>query len=387
MIKRYKIVLSGIMFILLVNICAGAWSTVDKIATLQEQVLALEEQKARLETEKKKLIVKGDELSFKIDELKIQAKGGLGIIGKYKLSRSLRKTQALSENIRVLEKRIHSIKNEIRDKKRELEREYERQIASLLEKLNETSQTAKKREILKKVREYQTAKKQLAEPEKEKLEHLDITKIEIQKYDGPQEIREKADLINDFAAKMKNRIDMLKIRAEKLGVEIKTRERLGEFAEEISFFGERISREEVVSNAGEAVAEEPDNVMVEQPGEKVVETDGDRTGIFMATDDVEFVKDGAAGGTSMIETEFEPPVTTVQPSETSGKMVIERDGVSASFALVSLEQIRGKIELLENQEQTLKQELVVLLEKANSFYKKADEIEKSETKQGGKGMR
>ena len=360
MIERYKMTIGVIAVFLLLGMCFGAWSDEGKITALQKQISTLEKQKAKLEAEGEELIAEGDKLSLKIDTLKIQAKGGLGIIGRYKLSRSLRKAQALSEEIQALKKQIHEVESELKGNKKELEGEYDGQIALLLDKLNGGNQTAEREEILEKLKEYRTAREQLKELEHlERLKHLDITKIEIQEYDGPQEIREKADLINDFATKLQNRIDMLNTRAEKLAVELKTRERLGEFAEEISFFGERISREEIVSDSGRKAAD-VDNV--------------DEPKILEGTDTREPIEG----------IEFSKPIETETPlSEALDKIVVERNGVSASFMATSLAQIKKQIELLGEQGQDLEKELAVLIEKAVSFYKKADEVEKSETKAGG----
>ena len=367
--KRYRVILSLIMFFLMLSICSPGWPAEDKTVSLQKQVSKLEEQKTQLEAEKVKLVAESDKLSLKIDALKIQAKSGLGIIGRYKLSRSLRKAQGLSGKTYDLEKRLRETESELKIRKKELEEEYERQIALLMENLSEVTGTEERGKILKKVKEYQATKEKLAAPKEKKLEHLDITQIEIQEYDGPREIREKADLINDFAAKMKNRIDMLNTRAEKLGVELKTRERLGEFAEEISFFGERFSREEIVSDAGVEIDEKPDVIPVDEP---VLE--GADTKTLRGTEDAVITEIGELPLTA------DPPETAT----TQARTVVERNGVSASFAATSLEQIKKQIELLGDQEESLKKELAVLMEKANSFYKKADEIEKSETQKSGK---
>ena len=370
------------MLFLLLCFCADSQSAVKRVASpliertagslsgiaeLQKQISALEDQKAQLEAEKQKLVAKGDELSYKIEDLKIQAKSGLGIIGRYRLSRNLRKAQSLSEEIQTLEKKIQEIEAELELKTRELERGYEHQIAILLEELDRISQTEERRKMLEKVKEYQAAKEQLVKPpEEEELEYLDITKIEIKEYDSSQEIREKADLINDFANKLNNRINMFNARIGKLKEEFKTRKKLGEFAEEISFFGERISREEIAGDTGR----EP----VEKSTEKTDE------GPVMLERET-FVRGVDAAD---IPTEQPPLVTATQPPTSPGRIVMERNGVSADFAGTSLNQIEEEIKSLEEQRQELKKELSTLSEKADSFYRKADEIEKSETKTGGK---
>ena len=365
--KECRVILSVTAFFLLLSVYSQAWSAEDRIATLQEQISALEEQKTQLETEKGNLIAEGDELSFRIDALKIQAKGGLGIIGRYKLSRSLRKAQALSEEISALEKELHEIGSKLKENKKELEREYERQITILMESLDSVTHIEERGKLLEKVKKYQLAKEKLAEPEEEKQEHLDIAQIEIQEFDGPQEIREKADLINDYAAKMKNRIDVLDARADRLALEIKTRERLGEFAEEISFFGERFSREEIVSDAREELTEGVDDPAADTPLE------GDS--VMLSEPIIEGAREPA-------EPMLAEPVEA-QPPEAQATVLRERNGVSASFASVSLEQIKKEIELLAQKEQAMKEELAALMKKASDFYKKADEMEKPETRKSG----
>lgn len=396
MVQKYKIIINAIALFLLISFAASSWSAEDKIANLQEQISDLEEQKAQLEAEKSELVAEGDELSFKIDGLKIQAKGGLGIIGRYKLSRSLRKAQSLGKKIDNLEKKILKIESELKGKKSELGEEYENQISLLMKKLGTTSQNAERAKILEKLKEYQTAKKVLEEPEEEKIESLDITKIEIHEYDGPQEIREKADLINDFAAKINNRLNMLNTRTEKLAEELRTRKRLGEFAEEISFFEERISIEEVVSDAGKDAATDPVETL-----EKTDDASGGAIALdstvppTLATDSADDIRASQPVIEMTEKTEIEPsesvlaenlenqPTEEVQPVAASSKMVLERNGISASFAVVSLEQIKREMELLEKQGEALAKELAILAKKANSFYKKADDIEKAGTKKSG----
>ena len=76
-------------------------------------------------------------------------------------------------------------------------------------------------------------------------------------------------------------------------------------------------------------------------------------------------------------------ITEVGAIEPSGKMVLERNGVSADFTGTSLEQMEKIIELMEKQKKELEKELAAVSQKAKLFHKKADEIEKSETKASG----
>ncbi len=363
--------------LLLVCLCVNSWAEEDRLSVLQKEISTLEDQKGRLEARKQKLMDEGDKLSREIEDLKMQSTGGLGIIGRYKLTRKLRKAQALSEKLQILEKDIYDVESGIDSKKRSLEREYERQIDILLEKLNKASKTEESREILERLRQYQSAKEQLAkQDEEEPAEYLDVSKIEIEELDGPQEIREKADLLNDVAGKIGNGVETLSARIERLKGELETRTKLGEFAEEISFFGERVSKEEIVAAAkAEAttpVDEKPDDV---PPTLEAGENDVDaRFGDTEAR---------PMQPVTQPPTEEITKVTEVGASEPSGRMVLERNGVSADFTGTSLEQIEMLIKLMQKQKIELEKELAEVSQKAELFYKKADEIEKSETKASG----
>ncbi len=366
--------------LLLMCLCVNSWAAEDRISVLQKEISTLEDQKGRLEAKRQKLMDEGDKLSREIEELKMQSRGGLGIIGRYKLTRKLRKAQGLSEKIQILEKDIYDVETGIDGKKKSLEREYDRQIDILLGKLNGASKTGESRKILEKLKEYQSAKEQLAkQDEEEPAEYLDVSRIEIEEFDSPQEIREKADLLNDVAGKMGNGVETLSARIERLKGELETRAKLGEFAEEISFFGERVSKEEIVA----AVREECTEPVDEQPADVPPTLEASESG----ENDV----DAKFGDTEIISRQpvTQPPteeiagVTEVGASEPSGRMVLERNGVSADFTGTSLEQIETLIKLMEKQRKELEKELAAVSQKAKLFYKKADEIEKSETKASG----
>ena len=359
--------------LLLMCLCVNSWAAEDRISLLQKEISTLEDQKGRLEAKKQKFMDEGDKLSREIEELKMQSRGGLGIIGRYKLTRKLRKAQALSEKIQILERDINDVESGIDSKKKSLGREYDRQIDILLKKLNEASKTEESREILERLRLYQSAKEELAkQDEEEPAEYLDVSRIEIEELDSPQEIREKADLLNDVAGKMGNGIETLSARIERLKGELETRAKLGEFAEEISFFGERVSKEEIVA-AAKPVDEQPDDVPVTLEASESGNKDAD------VVDTIAMPRQPI----TQPPTEEIARVTEVGASEPSGKMVLERNGVSADFAGTSLEQIEMLIKLMEKQKIELEKDLATVSQKAKLFHKKADEIEESETKASG----
>jgi hypothetical protein len=241
----------------------------DKITLLKSQISSLEAQKSKLKDEKQALVNQVDDLSYKIEGLKSQSDSGIGVIGKYKLSQNLRKAQGLSGKIQLLDRNISDLNNQIKEKRSQLKKEYENQISSLIQKLNslrddegrtlsnemkggiggrkQSSEVEERKMILSKIKEYQSAYDQLKNSDKHDIDHINIASIEISGYDSPKDIREKADLINDLANKTNTKISMLDSRIVSLKNEIKTRKKMGEFADEISFFGERVARDEVAN--------------------------------------------------------------------------------------------------------------------------------------------
>ena len=357
-----KLLISYII-ITLSLVCISAISAEDKIATLKDQISALEKQKSQLETEKQSFVNQGEELSYKIEEQKAQSNSGLGIIGKYRLSQNLRKAQTLSQNIQTLDKKIYELDTQIKEKKTLLEKEYENQINSLVQKLNTINNVEERKPILAKIKEYQSARDQMNRSDQQKLGRIVVTSIEIKDYDSPKEIREKADLINDVANKTNSRISILDSRIVKLKDKIKTRKKLDEFADEISFFNERVTRDEVASKSTQK--------SVEATGKDANNADNGTTETVAVTRT--FTSDKS-------KTEVAQPTTPQVQTASSVKKVMKNNSISAGISEIPQNNIENELKALEKQKQELKKELATLNEKASTFRKKADELEKSGNK-------
>jgi len=388
-----KLVITYIFIVLsMLYISVDSISAEDKITLLRNQIFAMEKQKSQLETEKQPFVNQGEELSYKIEELKAQSGSGLGIIGRYKLSQNLRKAQNLSNKIQSIDKKIYDLDNQIKEKKVLLDKEYEYQINSLVKMLNGSSNVDEKvtekqesskeasssvpqfgysisnigdrKAILAKIKEYQTARDQLEVTKSLNLERLYITdSIEIKNYDSPKEIREKADLINDLVNKTSTRISILDSRIIKLKGELKTRKKLDEFADEISFFNERVARGEIASKSATGVlgATDKDNA-----GKK---TDSPTTETTTVTRSFTDNKSSEQPDSALPSTPATQPALSVK--------VMKSNGVPVDLSEIPQNRIEGELKTLEKQKQELKKELAVLNEKASTFRKKADELEKS----------
>jgi hypothetical protein len=373
--KEVNLVVCIVMMIILQSICTNLFSADDRIIILQKQISALENQKTQLESQKQALVAKSDDLSYKIESYKMQSKTGLGIIGKYRLSKALREAQSLSEKVQSLEKEIYNVSNEIDNKKNELEKEYESQITILMGGLDKVKSSTERKQTLEKLKSYRAEKEKLAKSGKNELEYLDAAKVEIKQYDNPQDIREKADLINDYTNKLNRNISFLSSKIGELKKERKTRIKLGEFAEEISFFGERVSREEIVSSS-DKTEKTTENTPVEVNSVNPTDKSIDRSAVL---------KNGSLPADSSVATQPESQLpkstetttlTGTTVSETRSRMVIERNGVSADYTGSSLEQLEKEIRLLEKKKQDIEKEKATLSKKVKSFYDKANEIEK-----------
>lgn len=367
------------MFILLLIVSLFTISAIaeEKIDLLKDQITSLETLKARLESEKQILVNQGEELSYKIEELKLQSYKGLGIIGRYKLSQNLKKAQSLSEKIELLDRNINDLSNQIKIKKIQLEREYDSRINILIQKADITNSVDEKRQILNKIKEYQSARDQLKKPTKQEKDNIDITGIEIKEHDSPRDIREKADLISDLAKKTDAKISAIDSRIISLKNELKTRQKLNEFANEISFFSERVARDEIVSKSTSQTTTADNKKAKDVPDTSNANTEG--TPLTADTFTRSF--SGEPKTTEKIETQTIETKTTT-PTSLSTKKVMKTNGFSAEVGEVSQSSIENELKNLEKQKQNLKKTSESLHEKAKYFRQKADELEKSGSKTG-----
>jgi chromosome segregation ATPase len=349
-----KLLISYII-ITLSLVCISAISAEDNISILKDQISALEKQKAQLETERQAFVNQGDELSNKIEEQKAQSNSGLGFIGKHRLSQNLRKSQALSQNIQTLDTKIYELEARIKEKKILLNKEYESQIKTLVQKLNTVSNAEERKSVLAKIKEYQSARDIMNKEGQQKQGRIDIASIEIKDYDSPKEIKEKADLINDVANKTNTKISMLNTRISKLKGELKTRKKMDEFIDDMSF-SDRVVKGEVVSKSElKETKSEGDN------------TPTDTTGTPTLT---KTTTDSQATERTKTETLLPQTVTSI-------KKAMKSNGVSVGTSELPQNSIEEELKALEKQKQELKKELATLNEKAGTFRKKADELEKS----------
>ncbi len=346
----------------------------ERVDLLKNQIISLETQKARLESEKQVLVNQGDELSYKIEELKSQSGKGLGIIGRHKLSQNLKKAQSLSERIELIDRNINDLDKQIRNKRLQLEKEYDNQINALIQKADTLGDVEEKALILSKIKEYQSARDQIRNPIKQEKDNIAITNIEIKEYDSPKDIREKADLISDLAKKTDAKISAIESRIISLRNELKTRQKLNEFANEISFFSERVARNEIVNKSGSqtvtADSEKPKDVTDSN------KTDSEET--LLTTDTVTRSFSDEPKTTEKTQN----PITTTSntPTSLSTKKIVKTNGISAEVADVSQVNIENELKSLEKQKQSLKKTSESLHEKAKSFRQKADELERSGNK-------
>lgn len=338
----------------------------DRVITLKNEISSLERQKIQLGSEKQAFVNQGDELSYKIEESKRQSASGLGIIGKFRLSQNLRKAQNLSENIQNLDRNIFNIDNQIKEKKNLLNKEYELQVNLLIQKLNKTNDVEEKKVLLDKIKEYQSLSSQLRSSEQREPELIDIAKIEIKEHDSPKDIREKADLVSDIAKKTNTRISIIDSKIVSLKDELKTRKKLDEFADEISFFGERVARGEITSKSTK---------------EPTVATGIQDSVSDKSKSDTEIVTNTLvrSGDTKTLEESSQEPLST---GELSVRTVMKSNKMSAELSEIPQSRLEEELKILEKQKQELKKELSELNNKSNLFRKKADELEKTGIKTG-----
>lgn len=346
-----RIVLYSLTIFFLIYLSQSTLLSEDRLSMLESKMSTLLSQQKSLEDRGKELKDELDQLSSEIEVLKLQSRSGLGIIGRYKLSRSLKKAQSLSEELQEIEKQRSSLGMEINNIRDILVKEYQDRINSITKKIESTTDPKEREKLLQQAISLNEAKDKTLRHPGHLMQKIEIPQIELSEYDSPNEVREKADLLNDVANKLKERIKLLDTKITELKNEFRIRRKLNQFADELLLFDDRVSREQVVTN-----------IKVKKEVEKPPVTE--KPEITTLTDNIRSF------------TEAKPEVEKQEEIKSSTKDIIKGNRTSISLYEAPIDDIEEVIALLEKQKEILKSELSTVSEKELVFRKKANELEK-----------
>ncbi|HID94751.1 MAG TPA: hypothetical protein EYP53_01660 [Candidatus Latescibacteria bacterium] len=334
---------SGLMLLFVYNPSLNADE--QRTSLLENEIRNLQSRRQQLELEREALTRESEMLAERIEELKKKIGEGIGIIGGYRLRRSLKQSQELAERIETIQTEIDSLKLVLDDKKRDLRVEYEAEISNLLTELDKSPPIEEATRLLERLSKLITAKRAVEEAAGQiRIKEAGVEGIQIEKGDTPEQIREKADLISDFVDKLKKEISRIDRRIERLRMEKKTGEKMREFMEELALFDENMLR-----TAGLRIEDKRALLQKER-----------------------YMEQELAWGLKDRE-------------KVSQKISSERvPELSGSGWEATVKEIEREVGRLEQEKRRLAREATELLKKAQSFYRKAAEISRPEGKTGGR---
>jgi len=339
----YRII--GIIGVLLLGAVASPLGAEQNIAVLEARIARLDTTREEHLNRRAVLILQSDQLAGRIANLKAKAR-------TKEVKAELRTSQDLTRQIEELDRVLAALNAHIQRERADLEVAYEERITVLIHRLPEAPESSRETMLQELIR-CRTARQALDVQEEQEREVRDEGEIEVAPDDGPEEIREKADLLADVADRMAAELAKLSAQIEDLNREQRIRRKMQELADEIVFFDEDL---------GAPRASQQLNA--EMSGGAFSRTPGDAEDDAKALDAVappEGVWDGAG-----YEATFEPSAS----GETAYRTEPEA---------FSPEDFERQIERLVRRRSDLSKKAEALQDKAERFYRKATEAAEAPT--------
>ena len=212
-----------------------------------------------LEGERRELRLRADSLSARIDSLK--ATGSSSDL----LGDALRSSLVLEQGLMALGQRLEGLHTRQLQVRQQLRTAYDWEIGVLIRQLSQTPD----RGLLQQLIIYQEAREALGDDVEASLrygEHLDVTSD-----DGPEEIRQKAGLMEDMAERLNSEALAVARRLRRLQEEFRLQARVQAFTNQMNLFDEDLPEGRVLLAV--------DGVGAAEGAEVSLEASGDRSGV------------------------------------------------------------------------------------------------------------
>ncbi len=172
----------------------------------------------KLQEKKKKLRLKIKEIANYLSRLKREAQRGfLGIPARLRLPFVRRKAQRLGEQMERLDTKIRSLQQKLLPLNRQLQKIYRQRFFELTKRLQKRLPGHQRRRLLAERRLvrafFNQLRRQMPAKRRRKLHHW---QIELDKLDGPREIRQKFDALKDMEDSVRARLKLLQGKIKKL---------------------------------------------------------------------------------------------------------------------------------------------------------------------------
>ena len=217
-------------------------------ARLSAELAKLEDRCAVLQLRRDSLAAKAGELAEEVAELKNCLSERFSPLDEMRLGERLRRSQVLADSLDAVNMAILELETKISRCRRLAIGAYTRAIDSLRLKLDEAFERRAGEKIIRQIELARSRRAALAGDAENAADAeggsqlLSLGKlleaVRITPGDTPEEIREKADFLQDVADKWLRTLSMLERSLERISEESAIRKRLSEFAQELSLFDE-----------------------------------------------------------------------------------------------------------------------------------------------------
>ncbi len=213
-------------------ICILSFSAAaESLDSLQTEHTRLEAVRDSLLTQRVGLVTKLDTLANQIYRLKRADTGGVAET----LQRALRQTLELADRIERVDMAFEAMRTALSHLRQKLRAQYDREIGAAIVAMEKQPDTA----TADRLRALQRVRGALEEKGAE-IRPAEVQMLVVREDDGPGEIRQKADLMEDMAAQTQVKADAVGRRIKRLEEERRLRVRMSTLRGELDFFDEAV---------------------------------------------------------------------------------------------------------------------------------------------------
>ncbi len=236
----------------------GEW---DRLQAVQDSLLAL----------RNRLADELERLSVRIDSLKAETTGARA---GGALQEALRRSVGLVARLEAADRSLEGVRAELKALRERLREAYDREIGALIGRLGKTPDQA----LIRQLTAYQQAREALARAAAAEQTRPGGELLVIRAEDGPDEIRQKANLMEDMAARLRAEAQTTERRLHRLEEERRLRARVTTFARELTLFDENLPEGRAIAAGERAVSSGADDA---DAGEAEGALDAAREGAFV----------------------------------------------------------------------------------------------------------
>ena len=244
---RYR---SLVLLIFMFLTAGGVLAEVPDIPALKAEVGRMEAVRDSLSARRTALAVEAAELSARIDTLKA---GSRESTASGALREALRRALTLADHLEQVDRGIESVRRDLAASTERLRAAYGGEIGALIGRLGEAPDAV----LLQRLKTLQEARESLRRGTRVERTPSEETLPVIREDDGPDEIRQKADVVADMAARTAAEAQGMARRLKRLNEERRLRKQMSSFALELFLFDEALPEGRAVS-AGNAQDESPE---------------------------------------------------------------------------------------------------------------------------------